>query len=71
MRRANRRRRGSKAPLPLILLAMLLTAVVIAGCGEDSDTSATEAVAVDDALVLIPRVELERSIRETFVDEEI
>lgn len=37
----------------------------------DSDTSATEAVAVDDALVLIPRAELERSIRETFVDEEI
>lgn len=37
----------------------------------DSGTSATEAVAVDDALALLPRVELNRSVRESFIDEEI
>jgi hypothetical protein len=37
----------------------------------DSGTSATEAVAVGDALVLVSRAELNASIRETFIDEEI
>ncbi len=36
--------------------------------GFDSGTSATAAVAVDDALVLVPRSELDAAIRENFVD---
>jgi len=34
----------------------------------DSGTSATAAVAVDDALVLVPRADLDAAIRESFVD---
>lgn len=34
----------------------------------DSGTSATAAVSVDDALVLVPRADLDASIRENFVD---
>ena len=37
----------------------------------DSGTSATEAVAVDDALVLVSRVDLNEAVRESFIDEEI
>jgi hypothetical protein len=37
----------------------------------DSGTSATEAVAVDDALVLVSRADLNEAVRETFIDEEI
>jgi hypothetical protein len=37
----------------------------------DSGTSATEAVSVDDALVLVPRADLNASIRESFVDAEL
>jgi hypothetical protein len=37
----------------------------------DSGTSATEAVAVDDALELVSRVALNEGLRETFIDEEI
>ena len=37
----------------------------------DSDTSATQAVAVDDALELVSRDDLNEQLRETFIDEEI
>ena len=37
----------------------------------DSGTSATEAVAVDDALELVSRVAINEGLRETFIDEEI
>ena len=34
----------------------------------DSGTSATAAIAVDDALVLVPRTELDAAVRENFID---
>jgi hypothetical protein len=37
----------------------------------DSGTSATEAVSVDDALVLVPRADLNAALRESFVDAEL
>lgn len=37
----------------------------------DSGTSATQAVAVGESLVLVPRVELNEAVRESFVDEEL
>lgn len=37
----------------------------------DGDTSATESVAIGEILSLVPRAELNRGIRETFVDEEL
>lgn len=37
----------------------------------DDGSSATEAVAVEDALALIPRREIEDNVRETFIDEEL
>jgi hypothetical protein len=37
----------------------------------DNGTSATEAVAIGEALVLVPRDDLRRNVRENFIDEDI